>query len=70
MPVNIIINKEGKMKNVIAQMQSVNHKAAWAAFAIAAAILMVAIAGGLDSVLPGAHDVFHEARHAAGIPCH
>ena len=58
------------MNNVIAQTRSVNRKAVWAAFAIAAAILMLAIAGGLDSVIPAAHDIFHEARHAAGIPCH
>ena len=58
------------MNNVIARMQSVNDKAVWVAFVISTAILMLAIAGGLDSVVPGAHDVFHEARHAAGIPCH
>jgi len=30
----------------------------------------VIVYGGMDSVMPWAHDVFHEFRHAIGIPCH
>jgi len=59
------------MKNVIAITQSVKHKAIWAALAIAAtAFAMVVIAYGIDSVAAGAHDAFHDLRHAIGMPCH
>lgn len=30
----------------------------------------VIVYGGMDSVMPWAHDAFHEFRHAVGIPCH
>ena len=30
----------------------------------------VIVYGGMDSVMPWAHDAFHELRHAIGIPCH
>ncbi|MBI3814023.1 MAG: CbtB-domain containing protein [Nitrospinae bacterium] len=30
----------------------------------------VIVYGGMDSVMPWAHDTFHEFRHAIGIPCH
>ncbi|MBI3582834.1 MAG: CbtB-domain containing protein [Nitrospinae bacterium] len=31
---------------------------------------IVVIAYGMDSVIPGVHDAFHDFRHAIGIPCH
>ncbi len=34
------------------------------------AFAMVVIVYGVDSVLPGAHDTFHDFRHVIGIPCH
>ncbi len=30
----------------------------------------VVIAYGLDSVVPGVHDAFHDFRHVIGMPCH
>ena len=69
--VNITNNKEGKMNNVIAQVQSVNQKAILAALMVAAtAFAMVVVAYGVDSIVPGAHDAFHDMRHAIGMPCH
>jgi cobalt transporter subunit CbtB len=31
---------------------------------------LVIIAYGMDSVVPGVHDTFHDFRHAIGMPCH
>ncbi len=38
--------------------------------ALGVAVLMVIIVYGIDSVIPGAHDVFHDFRHSIGIQCH
>jgi len=59
------------MKNVIAITDAVSGKAFRAALMFAAAAFaMVVIVYGLDSVAPGAHDTFHDLRHAIGMPCH
>tara|TARA_B100000315_G_scaffold59856_2_gene54305 strand:- start:15900 stop:16079 length:180 start_codon:yes stop_codon:yes gene_type:complete len=34
------------------------------------ALAMVIIVYGSESVAPGVHDTFHDARHAIGMPCH
>ncbi len=34
------------------------------------AIFMVFVIYGLDSVVPGIHDAFHDFRHSAGFLCH
>lgn len=34
------------------------------------AFSMVIIAYGVDSVIPGVHDAFHDFRHVIGMPCH
>jgi hypothetical protein len=31
---------------------------------------LVIIAYGVDSVVPGVHDAFHNFRHVIGMPCH
>jgi len=31
---------------------------------------IVVIAYGIDAVIPGIHDAFHDFRHVIGIPCH
>ncbi len=33
-------------------------------------VLMVVIAYGVESVIPGVHDLFHDFRHVLGMPCH
>ena len=38
---------------------------------VAMAFMLVFIAFGTDSVIPGIHDTFHDFRHSAlGMPCH
>ena len=34
------------------------------------AFAMITVVYGLDTVLSGAHDVFHDFRHTIGFPCH
>lgn len=34
------------------------------------AFSMVVIAYGMDGVVKGAHDAFHDFRHTIGMPCH
>lgn len=43
----------------------------WMLTAVAAtAFALVIISFGLDSVVPGAHDTFHDFRHVIGMACH
>lgn len=37
---------------------------------VGVAFSLVVISYGLDSIAPGAHDIFHDFRHAIGMPCH
>jgi len=38
---------------------------------VALAFMLVFIAFGTDSIIPGIHDAFHDFRHGAlGMPCH
>ncbi len=30
----------------------------------------IVIAYGMDNIVMGAHDVFHDFRHVYGMPCH
>lgn len=34
------------------------------------AFALCVIVYGMDSVAPGAHDLFHDFRHTIGMPCH
>lgn len=34
------------------------------------AITMILIAYGPETISPVLHDIFHDFRHAIGIPCH
>ncbi|HLC18934.1 MAG TPA: CbtB-domain containing protein [Thermodesulfobacteriota bacterium] len=34
------------------------------------AFMMVVIAYGMESVVHGVHDMFHDFRHVIGMPCH
>ena len=59
------------MNNVTAINKTISQKALLTALmGTAAAFAMVVIVYGLDSVVPGAHDTFHDMRHAIGMPCH
>lgn len=46
-------------------------KALWPALlVVGVAFAMVVIAYGVESVVPGVHDAFHDFRHVIGMPCH
>ena len=34
------------------------------------AFAMITVVYGFDTVVSGAHDVFHDFRHTIGFPCH
>ncbi len=34
------------------------------------AFAMITVVYGLDTIVSGAHDVFHDFRHTIGFPCH
>lgn len=38
--------------------------------ALAVAILLGIVVYGVDSAIPGVHDLFHDFRHSIGIACH
>lgn len=37
---------------------------------VGVAFLMIIIVYGVDAVIPGIHDLFHDFRHSAGFLCH
>ncbi len=46
-------------------------KAVISALVLAALVFaVVVISYGLESVVPGVHDAFHDFRHVIGMPCH
>ncbi len=47
-----------------------NRNLLFSVIALGVAALMVTVVYGVDSVIPGAHDVFHDFRHSIGIQCH
>lgn len=59
------------MKDAILIKQAVSSNTLRLALLLAgAAFAMVVIVYGMDSIVKGAHDVFHDFRHVAGFPCH
>ena len=39
-------------------------------FAIVLIFSIIVISYGVDAIVPGIHDAFHDFRHVIGIPCH
>ncbi|MBI5892681.1 MAG: CbtB-domain containing protein [Deltaproteobacteria bacterium] len=37
---------------------------------VTVALSMVVIMYGVDTIIPKAHDTFHDVRHVLGMPCH
>ena len=37
---------------------------------VGVAFTLVVVAYGMDSVVNGVHDMFHDFRHTIGMPCH
>jgi hypothetical protein len=58
------------MERVIDKEKGV-FKALWPALlVVGVGFALVIIAYGVDSVIPGVHDAFHNFRHVIGMPCH
>jgi hypothetical protein len=58
------------MERVIEKEKGV-VKALWPALlVVGVGFALVIIAYGVDSVVPGVHDAFHDFRHVIGMPCH
>ena len=34
------------------------------------AMALIVIIYGMDSLVPGVHDAYHDFRHTLGMPCH
>ncbi|MGK7344452.1 MAG: CbtB domain-containing protein [Candidatus Nitrospinota bacterium M3_3B_026] len=60
------------MENILGKQKtsSTQATAALALVLCATVFAAVVVSFGLDSVIMGAHDVFHDFRHAIGMPCH
>jgi|GEM_PF-2262010 len=59
------------MENVIGQGKT--SQVSWFALTVAVitlAFAAIVVAYGMDAIIMGAHDVFHDFRHAIGMPCH
>lgn len=59
------------METIIGKRKTSSAQAAALALVLCAMVsAAVVVSFGLDSVIMGAHDVFHDFRHAIGMPCH
>ncbi|MEK6531101.1 MAG: CbtB-domain containing protein [Deltaproteobacteria bacterium] len=58
------------MERVFTQREFLVNTVLPAVVLVATAFAVVAIFYGTDSILRGAHDAFHDFRHAIGMPCH
>ena len=37
---------------------------------VVVAVFMLIVVYGVDTIVPGVHDLFHDFRHSLGISCH
>lgn len=58
------------MKNVIEKVKSSSSRFAMIGAIMVMVFATVTIAYGMDNMVMGAHDVFHDYRHVMGMPCH
>lgn len=54
----------------VKKVKSVTSTISPAVVIVAITFAIVIIAFGIDAIAPGAHDTFHDFRHAIGMPCH
>lgn len=52
------------------EQKSLLEAAAPAVILTLAAFMLITVAYGLDGIIPMVHDLFHDFRHAIGMPCH
>lgn len=59
------------MRKALNLPQVVSMEALWLALGLASSVLaIIVITYGADSLVLGAHDAFHDFRHAIGMGCH
>ena len=58
------------MERIISRENGLMGTLSQALVIVGVAFAMVVIAYGMESVVPGVHDAFHEFRHTIGMPCH
>lgn len=58
------------MEKLLEGKRSLLNSFGFASLLVGIAATMVIILFGVENVIPGVHDVFHDFRHTVGIPCH
>lgn len=58
------------MEIAISREQSLRKSLKVSGIVIIAAFALVVIAYGIDYIIPGVHDGYHDFRHVIGMPCH
>ncbi len=58
------------MERVITSQKSMVKTLAMVLILIALGFVMITIVYGIDSLMPGVHDAYHDFRHVNGFPCH
>ncbi|HBR17297.1 MAG TPA: cobalt transporter subunit CbtB [Deltaproteobacteria bacterium] len=58
------------MERIISRENGLMGTLSQALVIVGVAFAMVVIAYGMESVVPGVHDAFHDFRHTIGMPCH
>ena len=59
------------MERALEKDKSIWKSYLFALVIVGIAFMLVFIAFGVDSIVPGIHDLFHDFRHSAlGMPCH
>lgn len=58
------------MEKLLEGERSLLNSFGFASLLVGIAATMVIILFGVENVIPGVHDVFHDFRHTVGIPCH
>ncbi|HBO84930.1 MAG TPA: cobalt transporter [Deltaproteobacteria bacterium] len=58
------------MEKIFSKEQGMGKALGLAVVLVAAAIIMTVVVYGVETVVPGVHDAFHDFRHVIGMPCH
>ena len=58
------------MERTIEQENGLAINMVYLAIVTSIAFSMIVIVFGVEPVLQGAHDMFHDFRHVIGMPCH
>ncbi len=58
------------MEQALERNENITHSIWKTLFLAGFVCATVIIVFGMDSIAPGAHDTFHDFRHAIGMSCH